>query len=46
VQSDIKHFPFKVFNKAGKPYIRVEYRGEQKEFVRSVASYRLNFLAN
>jgi molecular chaperone DnaK (HSP70) len=33
VQSDIKHFPFTVFNKGGKPYIRVEYRGEQKEFV-------------
>ena len=33
VQSDIKHFPFKVINKAGKPYISVEYRGESKEFV-------------
>jgi len=32
VQSDIKHFPFEVFNKGGKPYIRVEYRGEKKEF--------------
>ncbi|KAJ7059286.1 heat shock cognate 70 [Mycena amicta] len=32
VQADIKHFPFIVFSKAGKPYIRVEYRGEQKEF--------------
>ncbi|KAK7043605.1 Hsp70 chaperone [Paramarasmius palmivorus] len=32
VQSDIKHFPFKVFNKGGKPYIEVEYRGEKKEF--------------
>ncbi|KAG1848825.1 heat shock protein 70 family, partial [Suillus tomentosus] len=28
VQPDIKHFPFTVFNKAGKPHIRVE----QKEF--------------
>ncbi|KAG1908945.1 heat shock protein 70 [Suillus fuscotomentosus] len=28
VQPDIKHFPFTVFNKAGKPYIRLE----QKEF--------------
>ena len=34
VQSDLKHFPFKVFSKGGKPYIRVEYRGEDKEFVR------------
>ena len=33
VQSDIKHFPFTVFDKAGKPYIRVQYRGEDKEFV-------------
>jgi len=33
VQSDIKHFPFKVFDKGGKPYIRVSYRGEDKEFV-------------
>ena len=32
VQSDIKHFPFKVMNKGGKPVIQVEYRGEQKEF--------------
>ncbi|THU99786.1 heat shock cognate 70 [Dendrothele bispora CBS 962.96] len=32
VQSDIKHFPFKVTNKTGKPYIEVEYRGERKEF--------------
>jgi hypothetical protein len=33
VQADIKHFPFKVFNKTGKPYIRVQSRGEEKEFV-------------
>jgi molecular chaperone DnaK (HSP70) len=33
VQADIKHFPFKVFSKGGKPYVHVEYRGEQKEFV-------------
>jgi heat shock protein 1/8 len=33
VQSDIKHFPFKVFDKGGKPYILVNYRGEDKEFV-------------
>ncbi|KAJ7703459.1 heat shock protein 70, partial [Mycena metata] len=29
---DMKHFPFTVFSKGGKPYIRVEYPGEQKEF--------------
>jgi hypothetical protein len=33
VQADVKHFPFKVFSKTGKPYIRVQYRGEEKEFV-------------
>ena len=33
VQSDIKHFPFTVFDKGSKPYIRVQYRGEDKEFV-------------
>ncbi|KAH8792266.1 Hsp70 protein-domain-containing protein [Flagelloscypha sp. PMI_526] len=32
VQSDIKHFPFKFVNKGTKPYARVEYRGEDKEF--------------
>jgi molecular chaperone DnaK (HSP70) len=38
VQSDIKHFPFKVLDKSGKPYIRVQYRGEDKEFVRLIIS--------
>ncbi|KAL7283565.1 heat shock protein HSS1 [Trametes coccinea BRFM310] len=32
VQADIKHYPFTVFDKDGKPYIRVQYRGETKEF--------------
>ncbi|KIK16377.1 hypothetical protein PISMIDRAFT_268287 [Pisolithus microcarpus 441] len=32
VQADIKYLPFRVVNRAGKPYIRVEYRGETKEF--------------
>ncbi|KIK21340.1 hypothetical protein PISMIDRAFT_12290, partial [Pisolithus microcarpus 441] len=32
VRADIKYFPFKVVSRAGKPYIRVEYRGENKEF--------------
>ncbi|KAI0341782.1 heat shock cognate 70 [Trametopsis cervina] len=32
VQSDMKHFTFKVVNKASKPYIEVEYRGETKQF--------------
>ncbi|KAF8546173.1 heat shock protein 70 [Imleria badia] len=34
VQSDIKHFPFKVINKNGKPCIAVEYLGETKEFMK------------
>ncbi|KAJ6452570.1 heat shock protein 70 family [Mycena sanguinolenta] len=32
VQADIKHFPYTVIGRGGKPYIRVQYRGEQKEF--------------
>ena len=32
VQSDMKHWPFKVVNDAGKPKIRVQYKGETKQF--------------
>ncbi|KAI5857895.1 heat shock protein 70 family [Tricharina praecox] len=32
VQSDMKHFPFKVINKLGKPIIQIEFKGETKEF--------------
>ncbi|RCK64151.1 Heat shock protein SSA1 [Candida viswanathii] len=32
VQNDIKHFPFKVIDKGGKPNIEVEYKGETKVF--------------
>jgi heat shock 70kDa protein 1/2/6/8 len=33
VQDDMKHWPFKVVAKeGGKPYIQVEYKGEQKTF--------------
>ncbi|WVQ62147.1 heat shock protein HSS1 [Kwoniella botswanensis] len=32
VQADMKHWPFKVIDKAGKPIIQVEYRGEEKTF--------------
>ncbi|KIY69973.1 heat shock cognate 70 [Cylindrobasidium torrendii FP15055 ss-10] len=32
VQSDAKHFPFKIIDKETKPYISVQYRGEEKEF--------------
>src|SRR5271170_3680331 len=30
VQDDIKHFPFKVVNKDGKPAVRVEVNGQDK----------------
>ncbi|EQK99789.1 hypothetical protein G6O67_002729 [Ophiocordyceps sinensis] len=32
VQADMKHFPFKIIDKAGKPVIEVEFKGEVKTF--------------
>lgn len=32
VQGDMKHFPFNVVNKDGRPHIQVTFRGEQKTF--------------
>ncbi|ODV60817.1 heat shock protein 70 [Ascoidea rubescens DSM 1968] len=32
VQTDMKHFPFKIISKAGKPNIEVEFKGETKVF--------------
>ncbi|CAO1420541.1 unnamed protein product [Diamesa serratosioi] len=32
VQSDMKHWPFKVINDCGKPKIQVEFKGETKTF--------------
>ena len=32
VQSDMKHWPFKIIEKNGKPVIEVEFKGETKEF--------------
>ena len=32
VQADMKHFPFKVIDKAGKPVVQVEFKGEEKTF--------------
>src|SRR5215471_11366865 len=32
VQADMKHFPFKVIDKSGKPIIQVQYKGETKTF--------------
>jgi len=32
VQSDAKHWPFEVVDRGGKPFLRVEYAGEEKTF--------------
>jgi heat shock protein 1/8 len=32
VQADMKHFPFKVIDRGGKPVIEVEFKGEKKVF--------------
>ncbi|KAI0632848.1 heat shock protein 70 [Trametes polyzona] len=32
VQRDMKHWPFKVVNKSGKPIVQVKYRGETRDF--------------
>jgi len=32
VQSDMKHFPFKIIDRQGKPVIQVEFKGETKTF--------------
>ncbi|KAL3251304.1 hypothetical protein ABHI18_010715 [Aspergillus niger] len=32
VQSDMKHWPFKVVEKGGKPIVEVEFKGETKQF--------------
>lgn len=32
VQADMKHFPFNIIDKAGKPVVQVEYKGESKTF--------------
>ena len=32
VQADMKHWPFRVVDAAGKPKVRVEYKNEEKTF--------------
>ncbi|GFY69899.1 heat shock protein 70 B2 [Trichonephila inaurata madagascariensis] len=32
IQQDLKHWPFKVINQAGKPKLKVEFKGEEKLF--------------
>jgi heat shock protein 5 len=34
IQRDMKHWPFKVKGKDGKPVITVKYKGEDKDLVR------------
>jgi L1 cell adhesion molecule like protein len=36
VQADIKHFPFKVIDRQGKPLAEVTYKGEVKQFVSKI----------
>ena len=38
VQKDVKHWPFKLVNKGGKPMIQVEHRGDLKDFVSPLSS--------
>ncbi|KAJ6477432.1 Hsp70 protein-domain-containing protein [Mycena vitilis] len=45
VQSDIKHVPVTVFSKGAKPYIYVEYRGEQKELNSSMVLLKMKYTA-
>ena len=33
IQRDMKHWPFKVTSKGGKPSVQVSYRGETRDFV-------------
>jgi hypothetical protein len=35
IKRDMKHWPFKVQEKNGKPAITVQYKGEPRDFVRS-----------
>lgn len=32
IQADIKHFPYKVIDKDGKPIVQVQVNGEKKQF--------------
>ena len=43
VQKDMKSWPFKVVNNAGKPHVMAEYKGEQKRFApEEISSMVLN----
>ncbi|TDL24716.1 heat shock protein 70 [Rickenella mellea] len=44
VQADMRHFPFKVVDRGGRPVIQVEYRGENKAFVNTIFHCRVVLL--
>ena len=44
LKDDIKHWPFKVSEKNGKPAISVKYKGEMRDFVRFFRSLLENLL--
>jgi len=46
VQADMKHWPFKVIDKATKPIVEVDYRGETKQFVSYVLSPSMETMAD
>ena len=46
IQRDMKHWPFKVVNKSGKPSVQVKYRGETREFVSCIPSTALRSSAD
>jgi heat shock protein 5 len=43
VQRDMKHWPFKVKGKDGKPVITVKYRGEDKDLVRFSVAFTMDW---
>merc|ERR1712211_115506 len=47
VQSDMKHWPFKVTNVSGKPKLQVEYKSEEKNFtpeeISAMVLIKMNF---
>lgn len=45
IAKDIKHWPFKVSDKGGKPVITVKYKGEDKDFVRIPLYFWWNLVA-
>jgi hypothetical protein len=41
MKRDLKHWPFKVSEKNGKPAITVAYKGEDRDFVGFLCSFRV-----